>query len=166
MAQFEINTGISVFSIYTKAVKGYNSYSVNYGNNDNLVQLSVDNRGMLYSIDCIYTEGIREEPLELPRREDMERFFRLEGPPEEDAGIRWPLRVNLHPQKRELDILLYSSNLKPAYCYCDGRVEIYYNDQREYDEELDEFLTVFVPSCIKVLDLSDEEYAYLKQYVK
>jgi hypothetical protein len=68
--------------------------------------------------------------------------------------------------QKELDILLYSSNPKPSCCYSDGRLEIYYRDYREFNEELEEFVTVTTPVCIKVLDLSEEEYAFLKQYVK
>ncbi len=167
MSEFKINTGVSEFSIYLPQTSECRSYSVSFGDFDNLVDVSVDNWGRIVDVDCISVAEICQKEIELPDRETLRCYFSPYGPPEEDGEYYgWPLWINLHPEKRELNILLYTSSPQPEYCFEDGRIELYYRKADRYNEDTDEFDTVDLLECIRVLDLTDEEYAYLKRFCK
>ena len=137
MEEFRINTGVSVFSINTKYFDRFRGYTVSFGDDNNLVNVSVSNGGKIIDVECIYAKGIRQDDLELPDRSTLGRYFAPYGPDEEDEGCRWGLWLNLHPRKRELDIILYTrpmSDMLHAFkprtenCKKNGRVEFYYRD--------------------------------------
>ena len=164
MAEFKVNTGHSVFSIYTEGSDGYRAYTIQFGDKGNLVNVSMSEDGQILDVECIYTNGIRHEALQLPEAAQMKRYISPWGPSEEDEGCRWPMWLNLHPEKRELDIILYFSNPRPEYCCREGRVEFYYSEHNTYDEDADDFVTVHELECIRVRDLTEEEYAFFKQF--
>ena len=166
MAEFKTDTGWSVFDIYMDGSGEQPGYTVRHGSKGTLLNISVSNSGVILDMGLICAERIYQEETSLPERDSVGRHILPTGPDEEESWYLRPLWVNLHPRKRQLEIIF----LPPKYdcirsdsCFRDGRVEIYYNTSICYDEDADITEYQKCIMCIKLLDLSEEEYEYLRK---
>ncbi len=167
MAEFQINTGWSIFDITMDGAGEQAGYSVEYGGKDTLLNISVSNSGCILDMGLIYADRLYQENTALPEPDAVGREISPTGPDEEDAWYRLPMWINLHPRKRQLEMIFCSvktDRLRADSCYREDRVEIYYRTGADYDEDEDVVTYRDWIVCIKVLDLTDEEYAYFRQY--
>lgn len=166
MAEFKIDTGWSVFDIYLSGFGEPAGCSFQYGSARTLLNVSVSNSGRILDMGLIYADRIHREDTTLPDRKSLRTRILPIGP--EDQLFRKPLWVNLHPRKKELEMIFLPApytNIRVHSCYKEDRVEIYYTDYTRFDEELDELVSESSLAIIKVVDLTEEEYAYLKRFV-
>ena len=167
MSEFKINTGWSVFSILLTQNSDYRRCSVNFGDFDDMVDVSMDNHNRIIDIECICARQILLKAVELPDQKTLGCCFAPYALPDEDSeDYGLSLSICLHPSRRELNVLLYTANPKPERYYKDGRVELYYRSALRYDENAEEWDEVNIVECVRILDLTDEEYAYLKSFCK
>lgn len=167
MAEFKINTGWSIFDISMGESGEQAGYSVGYGSKDTLLNISVSNSGDILDMGLIYADRIYQENTALPEPDAVGRQVFPMGPDEEDAWYRLPMWINLHPRKRQLELIFCpakTDRLRVDSCYREDRVEIYYRTGTDYDEDEDIVTYHEHIVCIKVLDLTDEEYTYFRQY--
>jgi hypothetical protein len=148
MSYFAVNEDDTIFRIQTDQVgkAPYSGFAVS--GKGTLVEFSTDSWGRVTRIECIYMGEVLHEPTlaaTLPDIRTDKRISRVAcitcsfG---EECGCV----VNVIP--RELNII-FSADLDDIGNYFkDGRVEYYYNNEFELQ-------------YIKVLDLTDEEYAFL-----
>ena len=168
MAQFKPDTGWSLFDIYLDGYGEPAGFTVSYGSRDTLLNISVSNDGQILDMGLIYADRIWQEDTALPDLSRVRQYQFPQGPSWEDQMFRKPMWINLHPEKRELEMICLPApytNIRVQSCYREDRVEIYYCDYAYYDEDLDRLETGCRPVLFKVVDLTEEEYAYLKRFV-
>lgn len=168
MAEFRIDTGWSVFDISLSDGSVAAGRSYDYGSKDTLLTVSVSNSGRILYMGLIYVDRIWQENTRLPAWNTRNRRFSPDGPSGEEQLFREPMWVNLHPEKRELEMIFLPApyaNIRSHSCFREDRVEIYYADYTIYDEELDCQVPQIRLAIIRVTDLTEEEYTYLKRFV-
>jgi len=168
MADFEIDTGWSVFDIYLDSMGDEIEYSIHFGSEDTLLEIRVSDYSEIQDISLIYVDRIYQKDTSLPRTEGMKTFFQAQGPDWSNQGTRMPLWINLHPRTRELELIFApacATDIRADLCYTEGRIELFLKEY-ELVEPLDgQLRPAWDPVCIRVTDLTDEEYEYLRQFV-
>lgn len=114
MAQFKPDTGWSIFDIYLDGYGEPAGFTVSYGSRDTLLNISVSNAGQILDMGLIYADRIRQENTVLPDLSRVRQYQFPQGPSWEDQMFRKPMWINLHPEKRELEMICLPA---PLYQY-------------------------------------------------
>ena len=154
MPNFTVNTDDRLFRIRPNTIPDGYGYSVYGLGESGRLEITLTAERYLVSIDCYELEKIHELPIFLPGIQECaeDGAGPIRGGKPYESGLDDDFSFECILNKDGFAIV-FSDDLEPCFYCKEGRVEYLY----------DEFMCL---SYIKVVDLTDEEYAYLKQFCK